>query len=100
VIEHSGNDITFEFTLPGLTEEFAFFTNYEFDVYLYSRPFSESRETYHRNWYFEESDAGTLQTQEATLAGLTGGTDYVFIVYLSDSEGQKSEPATTNTVTW
>jgi len=101
VIDHTGGTIDFQFTLPEFTEETALFPDYGFELYLYYRPASESQEIYYSYWYFEESEAGTVQTPQVDFSSvLTGGSDYVFIFYVVDREYQKSEPATTNVVTW
>jgi hypothetical protein len=95
---HTGNDITFDFTLPDLSEELAFFPNYSFDVDYYYRLAAGSQEIYLGRFQYDDSDSGAAQTETVTLS--LAADSYVFILYTVDTEYQKSTPAETTTVAW
>jgi hypothetical protein len=97
---HAANNITFDFTLPDLSEELSFFPNYSFRVFYYYREAMGTTETYVGRFYFDRSDAGQDQHTAVSISGLTVATDYVFVLYVVDTESQKSEPAETLPVTW
>ncbi|MBN1696474.1 MAG: hypothetical protein JW881_03065 [Spirochaetales bacterium] len=100
IFSHSGDDIIFAFTLPDFSEKHEVFSKFEFHVYIYSRPASGGEETYHSSDYFDQSQIGTDQTIMDTFTGLTGGTQYIFILYVVDTEFQKSDPVETLPVNW
>lgn len=96
---HSGNDITFNFTLPEFSEQVALFPDYSIMVYYYSRPDAGVEETYHGYLNYGPADFGSTHSAPVTIDTLSA-VDYVFILYTVDNEYQKSEPTETGTVSW
>ena len=95
---HTGNDITFNFTLPDFSDQVALFPDYTIMVYYYSRPASGGEETYHGHFFYNSVNFGNSQSENVTIP-LSGG-NYIFILYTVDNEYQKSEPAETGPVNW
>lgn len=95
-------DIQFDFTLPDLAVA-EIYPSYETAVCFYYREAAGTDEIY-IGWegYYEKSQLGAPQTvlKDLTSEGLSGGTDYVFILYTVDGEHQKSIGVVSAVVTW